>query len=258
MAVGDNIKRLRKARKMTQHQLVAAVRRRGGDLSQPQLSAIERGEVERPGALIEIAEEFGVFPNWLLTGEGMKDHLHPAAPFAGPDPVLVEAGRVPGGFREDLPPFNALPAPNAPQPPGRHEMTKDVPVMGTGQGGGAEADFEMNGQIVDFVRRPPRLVGRRDIFAIYLQGDSVSPWREPGQLIYAEGLKSPRNMDYVIIELKPTSSDDVRPALVKRLIAVTPTKVRLEQYKPAKVFEIDRKRILRIHRVMDWDELLGV
>lgn len=60
MSLGDRIRRARKAKGLTQVQLVAAVRKRGGDLSQPQLSAIEKDEVERPGSLPELAAVLGV------------------------------------------------------------------------------------------------------------------------------------------------------------------------------------------------------
>lgn len=155
---------------------------------------------------------------------------------------------------------NVAPAPGAPRVPARQEMPKDVPVFGTVSGGdgGALFDFELNGEIVDFVRRPPRLIGRTDVFAAYLRGESVSPWREPGQLIYFERAKAPRVMDYVLVEMKPHDGESVRPALVKRLLGVTPTKIKLRQYNPPKDFEIDRRRVLQIVRAMDWDELMGV
>lgn len=152
----------------------------------------------------------------------------------------------------------AIPAPFAPPIPSNAEMPRDVPVMGTAQGGDADGDFEMNGQIVDYVRRPPRLAGRRDVFCIYLQGESMIPWREPSQMVYVETLRQPRPSDYVVIELRATQDGGARPALVKRLLAVTPTKVRLLQYNPRKEIEIDRRRILNMRRVIDWDELMGV
>lgn len=100
----------------------------------------------------------------------------------------------------------ALPAPDAPLPPMRTEMPKDVPVYGTvvgGSGQGSLFDFELNGTVVDYVRRPPRIAGRADVFAAYVAGGSMAPWREPGQLIYAESVKSPKPLDYVLVELKP-------------------------------------------------------
>lgn len=59
MSLGDRIRRARKAKKLTQQALVAAVKRIGGDLSQSLLSEIENDEVERPGALPEIAAVLG-------------------------------------------------------------------------------------------------------------------------------------------------------------------------------------------------------
>jgi phage repressor protein C with HTH and peptisase S24 domain/DNA-binding XRE family transcriptional regulator len=144
-----------------------------------------------------------------------------------------------------------------PVPVQRDEMPKDVPVLGTTQGG-SEGDFEMNiGEPVDFVRRPPRIARRKDVFCLIVQGDSMSPWREPGQLVYVE-VRPPRNGDYVVVEMLPEPHGDLRAAYIKKLVGVTPTKIRLEQYKPSRVIELDRRKVGRILRVMDWSELLGV
>jgi phage repressor protein C with HTH and peptisase S24 domain len=164
------------------------------------------------------------------------------------------------GPTDAAPPPNARLAHDAVLPPYRSEMPKDVPVYGTVVGGDGNhlVDFELNGAVVDFVRRPPRLASRSDVFAAYVQGDSMIHWREPGQLVYVESAKPPRVMDYVMVELKPQGDEGTRPAMIKRLLAVTPTKLRLRQYNPARDFDIDRRTVLRLYRVLDWDELLGV
>lgn len=227
--LGEAIKAGRKAKRMTQEQL--------GDHFKVTKAAVAMWE----------------------SGKNMPDHRKMAelVNFLGLDPKLTDPSEPEG----DLPPSNATHAPNVARPPARHDMVKDVPVFGTVSGGDAEAvgDFELNGQIVDYVRRPPRFDGRKDIFAAYVQGYSVSPWREPGQLIYLEAARPPRVMDYVLVELRPTSAgDDTRPALVKRLLGSTPTKLKLRQYTPPKDFEIELRRVLKIYRVLDWDELMGV
>ena len=155
-------------------------------------------------------------------------------------------------------PANAQFAPTAPAPPARADMAKDVPVFGTGMGGNGDADFEMNGQIIDYVRRPPRLAGRNDVFAIYVQGASMSPWREPGELVYVERNRPPRSGDYVVIEFA-ANEFNVRPALIKKLVAITPSRIKLLQYNPPKTIEIDRqKNRYQLYRVIDWTELMGV
>lgn len=71
MSLGDRVRRGRQARKingkpMTQVQLVAAVKKLGGELSQSELSAIENDQIERPGALPEIAAVLGLTSAELL------------------------------------------------------------------------------------------------------------------------------------------------------------------------------------------------
>lgn len=163
---------------------------------------------------------------------------------------------------EDRPAPNAVmvTGAQAPRRPQRTEMPKDVPVMGTVLGGsvGGDAEFQLNGQIVDRVRRPPRIAGRKDVFAAYVQGTSMSPWREPGRLIYVESVRPPAVNDYVLVEFKPTNGDEVRGALVKQFKGRTSTRLKLYQYNPAKTIELNLRDVLRVYRVMDWDELLGV
>lgn len=242
MIKGDRVRRLRVAQEMTQGELVEAVRKAGGRLSQGQLSAIEKGDVDRPGALVEIASVLRTTEDYLLGKSDSPDLVH----FAG---------------HGDAPPTEAVPAPDAPLPPLRTEMPKSVPLYGTAVGGTAQGnlfDFELNGTVVDYVRRPPRIAGRADVFAVYVSGESMAPWREPGQLIYVEAAKPPKRLDYVLVEFKPPAGQVVRPALVKRFLALTPTKLQLRQFQPAKDFEVDRQAVLRVLRVMDWDELMGV
>lgn len=163
---------------------------------------------------------------------------------------------------EDRPAPNAtmVSAGQAPRRPQRTEMEKDVPVWGTALGGhlGSDTEFQLNGQIVDYVRRPPRIADRKDVFAAFVQGTSMSPWREPGKLIYLESARSPAVNDYVLVELKPTNGDEVRRALVKQFKGLTSTKLKLYQYNPAKTIELNLREVLKMYRVMDWDELLGV
>lgn len=152
---------------------------------------------------------------------------------------------------------DVIPAHDAPPRPQGGELANDVPVMGNAVGGDS-GDFEMNGTTAFFAPRPNHLRGRQDVFAVLVQNDSMSPWREPGSLAYAEGRKPPRTGEYVIIEMKAGRADPVRVALLKKLIASTPTKYRFLQFNPRREFEIDRDKVFRLYRVIDADELLGV
>jgi len=229
MSIAERVRQSREAKGWSQSRLAEEVRRLGGKLSQQNVGNIEGGTVDRPKALPEIAAALGVAEEWLRTGQ-------------------EQAPATNARFAEGQTAF--LPA--------RQDMPKDVPVFGTSMGGDGTGDFEFNGQIVDYVRRPPRLDGRTDVFAIYVQGASMSPWREPGELAYVERNRPPRTGDYVVVEFQ-ADAHNVRPALIKKLAALTPTKIKLQQYNPPRVIELDRmKKRHQLYRVIDWTELMGV
>lgn len=112
-----------------------------------------------------------------------------------------------------------------------------------------------NGGAMDWVRRPPRLAGRTDVFGLYVEDTSMSPRYEPGALIIVEKARPPAVGDDVIFELAPESPRDERRALIKRLVAQTPTLVKVEQFNPPKVLEFPRKRVLNMLRVMTLSDL---
>lgn len=142
-----------------------------------------------------------------------------------------------------------------PELPSRSSMPRDVPLLGT-VWGGESGDFTMNGETGDYMRRPPRYAGRADLFSLFVQGDSMHPRYFSGELIYVEKQRPPQIGDHVVVELHPDESG-VCEAYLKQLLAITPTKIRLQQYNPSKIIEIDRKRVGQILRVLSMMDLLG-
>jgi phage repressor protein C with HTH and peptisase S24 domain len=141
--------------------------------------------------------------------------------------------------------------------PDNSEMPYTVPVYGTALGGAAgDVSFILNGDTGVKVRRPPKYKDREDIFALYVQGDSMSPRFKTGELIYLEKHRPPQNGDYVVVELYP-DADGIQEAYLKQLVATTPTKVKLQQLNPEKIIEIERERVLQVVRVMTLMDLLG-
>jgi len=140
--------------------------------------------------------------------------------------------------------------------PARSDMARDVPVLGTAWGGDT-GDFTMNGETGEYMRRPPRFNGRADLFALYVQGNSMEPRYLSGELIYVEKTRPPQNGDHVVVELLP-DENGTREAYLKLLMGITPTKVRLQQYNPTKAIEIDRRRVGQVLRVLTTMDLLGI
>lgn len=151
---------------------------------------------------------------------------------------------------------NVKGAVDAPPYPVFGSMKQDVPLYGTAMRGNGDGDFEMNGAVIGTVPRLPGIEGRRDVFALNVVGDSMVPWRRPNGLIYVEEKRAPSVGDHVVVELIPNDGSPVRPALVKQLLSVSGSKVKLGQYNPKAVIELDRRRVHRIYRVLEWDDLL--
>ena len=133
-----------------------------------------------------------------------------------------------------------------------------IPVMGTSLAG-SEGDFQMNsGEPIDRVPRPRHLKDRVGLFCLIVSGESMWPWKRPGQIIYVDPTRPPQIGDHVVIELHPTPPDDDRPAFLKMLAGRSSTKIKLRQYNPDNVFEVEMKRVNRVLRVMTEEEILGV
>jgi phage repressor protein C with HTH and peptisase S24 domain len=141
-------------------------------------------------------------------------------------------------------------------PPLRSEMARDVPILGTVSGGAGTVQF--NGEPIDWARRPPRLAGRTDVFGLYVEDLSMVPAFRPGALILVERVKPPAPGDDVVMDLSPEKPGDDQRALIKHLVAITPTLVRVAQHNPPKELEIPRKQVIRLYRVMTMADLLGV
>jgi phage repressor protein C with HTH and peptisase S24 domain len=135
---------------------------------------------------------------------------------------------------------------------------RNVPVYGTGSGGNG-GDFSFNGQLIDYAPRPPGIANRKDVYVVYLVGDSISPAYEDGTPIYVDPHRRPQPRDYVVVELRGERQGEPGPAFVKRLVARGAGKLKLEQHNPSGPLDpIDESEVVRVHRVIPWLELIGI
>ena len=141
-------------------------------------------------------------------------------------------------------------------PPVRSEMSRDIPILGTVSGGGG--GLQMNGDPIDWARRPPRLKGRTDVFGLYVEDLSMIPAFRPGALILVERARPPAPGDDVVIQVRGEKPSDDDRALIKHLVGLSSTTVKLLQHNPAKELEFPRKQVVYLYRVMTMTDLLGV
>lgn len=160
------------------------------------------------------------------------------------------------GLDMEPPPRRPAPSPPADEIDTR-SLPRNLPILGSGAAG-EDGMFEFNGQTLDYVRRPPRIAAVRDAYALYVTGESMTPWREHGDLVIVHPHQPVRVNDYVVVQLKPSTPDGIPPGYIKRLIRRTEQELRLRQYNPPKDLVVPMKKVATVHRVMDWSELMGL
>ncbi len=136
-------------------------------------------------------------------------------------------------------------------------LDKDVPVFGTAAGA-VEGAFQMNddGSPIDTVRRPDSLIGAKNVYALYVQSDSMIPQYKPGDLIYVHPDRPAQIGDSVVVLVRYADVEDIQ-VFLKCLARRTARKLVLEQHNPKGTIEIETKYVQAIQRVMTTNELLG-
>jgi transcriptional regulator with XRE-family HTH domain len=138
-----------------------------------------------------IAKELGITRNAVSLWESddnapTTDKIGRIAVLTGASVEYLLSGREP----------KSVPKHEIPHP---LEMPRDVPVLGIAACG-EDGAFVFESTTIDFIRRPPRLKGIPDVYAIYVQGHSMSPWREPGSSVYVHPKQQPQVGDYVVVQ----------------------------------------------------------
>lgn len=178
------------------------------------------------------------------------------------DPPITEAEII---SMADLPPSNAQPF--AFQPTDRTPAPRrDIPVYGTALGaptnfsGLAVEQTNLDvGDTVTYFARPAGLAGKDKVYGLFAQGSSMSPRFSDGEGLLVDGQRPPMIGDDVVVYLVAPQGDgqETTAVLLKRLVRRTAEHVELEQFNPALTFKVERERVLRIHRVIPWSELIS-
>jgi len=165
--------------------------------------------------------------------------IRPSSPLPAPDIDLSEAKDLPGRPRFGGP--------------------RNVPVLGTAVGGGDDdGDFRFNGDTIDYVPRPAAIAHRKDVYAVYLQNTSMHPRYKDGACLYIDPHRKPSVDDEALIELHPEEDGENGRGYIKTIVRRTPTQLVVSQFNPPKEITFDAKRVKTLHRVIPYEELLGI
>lgn len=203
-----------------------------------------RGAIPAAPRLEAIAEYLGTTSHWLMTGEDV--------PLGAPVARIEHISDHRVDYRG-------------------HKLAKDVPVRGTAEG--ATLQFSQNGHVldvesfevdgseaVDWLKRPPSLVGRDSVYGLYIVGWSMHPRYDDGDPLFVDPRHRVSIGDDVIVQLATPREDGGRAirVLCKTLVRRTAEFVELEQYTPRETFRIPHKQIAEIHRVVPRREIYGI
>ena len=138
--------------------------------------------------------------------------------------------------------------------PNRYSMPQDVPVMGTAACNAEHGAFKLDSSIIDYVRRPPGLAATKDVYALYVEGDSMEPKFVSGDLVFVHPRKPVRIGDPVVVQILKGESEQIE-AMIAVLAKRTAQEVFLQKYNPNKIITVENKFIVAIHKILIMNEL---
>jgi phage repressor protein C with HTH and peptisase S24 domain len=145
------------------------------------------------------------------------------------------------------------PAPSGKIAPSRAALAEKLKVLGMAECG-ADGWSLWNGDVIDMVDRPASLAGVANAYGVYVVGGSMDPRYFPGELVLIHPGKPVTLGAFVLVQRKPKQDGDPPLAVIKRLIKRTASKITLEQFNPAKSFDIRSDDIVSVHRVVGASE----
>jgi transcriptional regulator with XRE-family HTH domain len=112
-------------------------------------------------------------------------------------------------------------------------------------------------------KAPPALRAADLTQCIIVSGNSMMPWRVPGDPVFYDVLRSPRVGSHVLVGFKePTDERALRAThrtnfALKLLTGIAQDSIRLKQYFPDKEITISSNEILTVYPVWEWTDLYG-
>ncbi len=247
---GQRVKRLRMAQRMSQGKLAKAL----GFADHSRVSKMESGEATPallPEKIAVLAKMLNVSIAYLLTGgDTAQPSVAPVKTFEADD----FKGDMRNGVRHHKDaPMSPAPGVRVPIP---QEMPRDMPVRGVAACSSGDGAFQFEMDVVDWVRRPPALVGVAEAYALYMSGDSMEPKYKDGDLVFVHPKRPVRPGDDVIIVMCDGPNGEPY-AYCKTIVEMRPEVLTIRQYNPPITRELDRGLVVSIHRVMTNNDMYG-
>lgn len=180
------------------------------------------------------AKKFKVDPLWLIGAENLA-----------PPPPMAEVSLYPLNTYQFSSP--KIDSPNARVSSSISGHGVKIPVYGRAIGG-IDGEFDMNGSLLGTILAPPKLAGMKDVYAVIVVGESMSPRYEDGETCVIDPHYRIKKGDYVVAQIK---NEDEGPQLayVKKFIRRNDIELVLEQFNPPKELHFPAKNVVSVHYI---------
>jgi phage repressor protein C with HTH and peptisase S24 domain len=124
-----------------------------------------------------------------------------------------------------------------------------IRVMGVGEGG--EDGWSLfNGDVVEYIDRPPQLAGAPTGYSVYVVGTSMEPRYYAGEKLYVHPGKPVLTGSWVLVQAKGRADGEPPRAVIARFIRKTGLKLILGKLNPERQIEVPMKEVVSIHRIV--------
>tara|TARA_R110000868_G_scaffold8181_1_gene42136 strand:+ start:32467 stop:33258 length:792 start_codon:yes stop_codon:yes gene_type:complete len=146
---------------------------------------------------------------------------------------------------------------NLPPPSNGYNIPHDIPVYGTAAGSLGDGAVQLVPGAINYLSRPPGIAHERDVYGLFIEGESMIPRFHPGDPIWVSVHRPVRIDDYVIIQEQRGEHEPIM-VYVKMLTRRTGKTLFVRQHNPDCIIEIPMKNVKDIHRILTTAELMGV
>lgn len=241
----NNIRALRRAQELSMATLGTKV---GTDAST--INKLEKGHMQLTERwLVPLASALGVSVDDILVSSGGRDPGYDAL-VKMPDGTKLPVAVATQGSRIEFRPAEV-------EPPALSSMPSNVPVMGTAAGSHLRGAFALNTSVVDYVRRPPALMGAGNAYALYIEGTSMEPRYQPGELVFVHPGRPAKMGDAVIVQVQ-LGPDHPIEASIGTLKRRTEKLVTIGKLNPIADVDLKKETVIAVHKVLSLNDLFGV
>lgn len=105
-------------------------------------------------------------------------------------------------------------------------------------------------------RTPVHQTREKNIYALYVVGDSMEPRYDEGDLVFVHMDRPPTIGCDVVVQVKD-GEDEPITAYIKTLKRRTAKTLYLEQYNPKDVMEVPLSTVKSVHKILTTNEIYG-